>query len=104
MVVVHLGRERGALRLEIRHELPQRRRVEDRARERMRAHFARLLEHGDRQRLAALLLLELRQAQRGRHPGGAAADDEDVYFEGFTFHAHSVSRITISSRWARRSR
>ena len=90
VVVVHLGRERRALLLEVRHELAQRRRVEDGARERMRADFARLLEHGDRQRLAALLFLELRQAQRGRHPGGAAADDQDVDFEGFTIHAHSA--------------
>ena len=49
----------------------------------MRADLARLLEHRDRERLAALLLLELRQPQRSRHPGGAAADDQDVDFEGF---------------------
>ena len=52
--------------------------------EHVRAGLARLLEHGNRERLAALLLLQLRQPQRGRHPGGAAADDQDVDFEGFT--------------------
>ncbi len=80
VVVVHFRRERRALLLEVRHELPQRRRIEHRARERMRADLARLLEHRDGERLAALLLLELRQTQRSRHPGGAAADDEDVDF------------------------
>ena len=44
----------------------------------MRADLARLLEHRDRKRLAALLLLELRQAKRSRHPGGPAADNQNV--------------------------
>ena len=48
----------------------------------MRAGLARLLEHGDRERLAAFLLLQLREPQRRRHPGGPAADDQHVDFEG----------------------
>ena len=78
--------------LEVRHELAQRRRIEHRAGQRVRADFARLLEHGDRERLAALLLLELGEPQRSRHPGGAAADDQDVDFEGF-------SRVISVPQW-----
>ena len=40
MVVVDLRGERRALLFEVGHELAESRRVEDRARERMRAHFA----------------------------------------------------------------
>ena len=42
----------------------QRRRIEQRARELVRAGLARLFDDGDRERLAALGLLQLRQAQR----------------------------------------
>ena len=62
-----------------------------RARQHVRAGLARLLEHRDRQRLAALLLLQLRQPQRGRQPGGAAADDQDVDFEGLARHVGHVT-------------
>ena len=86
MIVVHLGRERRPLLLEVRNELAERRRIEHRPGEHVRARFARFLEDGDRERLAALLLLQLRQPQRRRHPGGAAADDQDVDFEGFALH------------------
>ena len=74
------------MRLEVGDELAQRRRIEHRARQHVRAGLARLLEHGDRQRLAALRLLQLRQAQRRRQPGRAAADDQDVDVEGLAFH------------------
>ena len=98
MIVVHFGGERRALLLEVRHELAQRRRVEHRAGQRVRAGLARLLEDGNRERLAALLLLQLRQPQRGRHPGGAAADDQDVDFEGFAVHQLSASSFQLPAR------
>src|SRR6185295_16079003 len=48
-----------------------------------RALLARLLEDGDRQRVAAFLLLELRQAKRRRESGWTPADDQDVDFQRF---------------------
>ena len=50
----------------------------------MRARLARLVEHGDRQRLAATVFLQLREPQRRGHAGRAAADDQDIEFERFT--------------------
>ena len=47
-------RERRALGLKVGNELAERRRIEHRARQDVRASLARLLEHGNRQRLAAL--------------------------------------------------
>jgi hypothetical protein len=44
----------------------------------MRRRLSRFFEHSDGQRLAALLLLQLRQPQGRRHAGRPAADDEDV--------------------------
>jgi hypothetical protein len=67
----------------------------------MLARFRRLLDHGDRKRLAALFLLQLRETQRGRHPGGTAADDQDVNFEGLSIHSAPYYGITTSSRRAR---
>ncbi len=52
----------------------------------MRAGLARLVDHGHGQRLAAVGRLELRQTQGRRQAGRAAADDQDVYVEGFAFH------------------
>ena len=47
----------------------------------VRARLARLVEHGDGQRLAAVLSLQLGQPKRRRHSGRPAADDEDVEVE-----------------------
>ena len=58
-VLVHGRRERRALRLEVRNELPQRRGIEHRARQHVRPGLACLLENRDRQRLAAGCLLQL---------------------------------------------
>ncbi len=52
----------------------------------MRASLARLLEHGDRQRLAAVLFLQLREPKRRGQSRGAAADDQDVDVERFALH------------------
>ena len=52
----------------------------------MRAGFARFLEHRDRQRLAASLLLQLRQPERRGQPRRPAADDQDVDFERVARH------------------
>jgi hypothetical protein len=49
--------------------------------------LARLLEHGNGQRLAPAFLLELRQPERSRHPRRPAADNEDVNVEGLTSHS-----------------
>jgi len=88
-VVMHGRGERRAFRLKIRDQLAQRRRIEHRAREHVRAWFAGLLEQRDRQRLAALFLLQLRQPQRCRHPRRSAADDQDVDVEGLALIRHS---------------
>jgi hypothetical protein len=82
----HLAAERRALGREVRDQLPQRGRIEQRPRQRMGPGLARLLDDGDGQRLATLGRLELGQAQRRRQAGRAGADDEDVYVEGLAFH------------------
>ena len=87
MIVVHLRGERRAPFLEVGDELLQRRRIEHGAGEHVRAGLPRLLQHRDRERLAALCLLQLREPQRRRHAGRAAADDQHVDFEGFAVHS-----------------
>ena len=82
-VVMHRARERRALGFEIGNQILQRAWVEHRARQHVRARLACLVEHRDRERVAAARLLQLRQPERGRHAGGAAADDEDVEVECF---------------------
>ena len=77
-------------------EILQRRRIEHGARQHVRAGLARLLEHGDGERLAALFLLELREPQRRRHPGGPAADDQDIDFEGLAL-GHATCSVRRSS-------
>jgi hypothetical protein len=57
------------------------------------ARLARLLEDRNRERLAALFLLQLRETQRRAHAGGTAADDEDVDVEGFAVYDFSNSAI-----------
>ena len=57
----------------------------------MRAGFPRLLEHRDRQRLAARAFLKLGEAKRRGHSGRSAADDEHIDFEGFAFGRPSAS-------------
>ena len=96
VIVVHLGAERRATLLEVRHQVVERPRIEHGARQHVRAGLARLLEHRDRQRLAAALLLQLCQPQRRRHARRAAADDEDVDFEGFTLHRHLIPLLSRS--------
>ena len=68
-------------------------RIEHGAREHVRAGLARLLEHRDGERLAALFLLQLREPQRRRQPGGPAADDQHIDVESLAF----VSRYLFSS-------
>jgi hypothetical protein len=62
---VNRGCERGVFRLEIRDELVERTGIQERAREHVAACFARFLEHGDRQWLAPLRLLQLGELERG---------------------------------------
>ena len=64
----------------------------------MRGWLARLLEHGNRRPAAAVLLLQLRQPQRRGHPGGAAADDEDVDVERFARHQVFATKDTKESK------
>jgi hypothetical protein len=59
----------------------------------VRASLARLLEHRNRERLAGLRLLQLREAQCRGKTGGTAADDEDVDVEGFAVYDFSNSAI-----------
>ncbi len=73
-------------------QLTEGRSIEDRARQDVRSGFARLLEHGDRQRIAAVRLLELRETKCGRQAGGAAADDQHIDFESLG-HKTSVPSL-----------
>src|SRR5688572_5727863 len=106
MVLVDLGRQRSALFLEVRDQVAQRGGVKDGAREHVRRRLARLLEDGNRQRLATLLLLDLREAKRRREPGRAAADDQNINFERLAIHgiadypfsSSAVSAGAISNR------
>ncbi len=88
VVLVHFRRQRRALGLEIRDEVAQRGRVEQGARELMPAGVAGLFDHRDRQRLPALLLVQLREAQGRGQAGRPAPDNQDVYFEGLAL-SHS---------------
>ncbi len=72
--------ERRAALLEVRDEIAEARRIEDGAGQHVRAGFAPFFKHGDRERVAALRLLQLRQPQRGREPRGTSADDQDIDF------------------------
>src|SRR5262245_34378834 len=58
----------------------------------MGAGLTGLLDDRNRQRLAALGLLELRQPQRGRQPCGTSADNQDVNFEGFSCHQRPTKK------------
>ncbi len=80
-------RDRRTLRLEVGNQLAERRRIQNRARQDMRASLACLLEHRDRER-AAVGGGALCQPERACQAGRAAADDEDVDFEGFSRSAH----------------
>ena len=67
----------------------------------MRAALARLLQHGDSQRLAASTLLPRREPDCGGEPGRAAPDNQDIDIEGFPLQTSllydSVSRAAISA-------
>src|SRR5690606_38513938 len=102
-VVRHLARQRRALGLEVGDQVAKRRGVEQRARELVRPEFPALLEHRDRERLAAVGLLQLGQLQRRRQPGRAAADDEDIDFERLAFHYAFSSSATRAGAISNRS-
>jgi hypothetical protein len=65
VVHVHVGRKRRPAFLEIGNEIGQCRRVEHGTREHVRPSLARLLEHRHRQRVAAMLFLQLCEPERG---------------------------------------
>jgi hypothetical protein len=81
-VAVDLGNERRALLLVVGNEVAQRRRIEDRARELVRAGLACFLQDRDAERRAPILL-QLRQPQRRRKTRRTAANDQDVDVEAF---------------------
>ena len=84
VVVVDRRAERRALGLEVGNQIAQRRRIEQRARQLMRAGLARLLDDGDRQRLAALAAFcSCASRSAADRPAGPAADDQDIDFERF---------------------
>jgi hypothetical protein len=45
----------------------------------------------------------LREPQRGRHPGGPAADDEDVDFEGLALGHYLFNSIIMAGTISNRS-
>ncbi len=90
VIAVNGNGEGYAFGLAVRNQLAEGRGVEDGARQRVRSGFTRLLEHGDRERIAAARLLELRETKSGRQAGGATADDQHVDFESL---AHSVGSL-----------
>jgi hypothetical protein len=93
VVVVHLRRKRRPFLFEVGNELAKGRRIENRSGEHVRSGLARFLEDGNRQRLARVLFLQLRQPQRGRHAGRSPTDNQDVNFEGFAFQNSILAAI-----------
>ena len=83
-VLAYRRRQRRAPGFEVGNEIAQAGRVEDCARQHVRAGFARFFEDGDRQRLTAGRLLKLGQSQRGRQPGRTGTDDQDINFESLS--------------------
>ena len=102
VVLTHLAFERRRRR-EVRHELGQRRRIQERARERVRADLARFFEDGNRQRIAAFPFLQLGKTKRRREAAGPPADDQHVDFELVArWHGTTLSRAL--RQWPGRSR
>ncbi len=101
-VLGHGHVQRRALFLPVGDQLRQRDRVDDRARQDVRAGLGALLEHHDRN-LLALLLRQLLQVDGGGQPRGAAADHHHVVFHRFAravlgqdfFLGHGVSSIMV---------
>jgi hypothetical protein len=87
--------------LPVRDQLRQRARLEDRAREGVRAKGRALLEHADAD-LAIMLHRQLPQADRRREPGRAGAHDHHVELHALPFHGPSARRS--DGRLARRKR
>ena len=94
--VVHFDGQRRALPSEVGDELRERRWIEHGAGQTVGADLARLLEHGNRERLSALGLLQLREPERRRHAGGPAAHDQDIDVE---LLAHG-SQLTAESSFS----
>ena len=103
VVARSLARQRRPLGLEVGDEVLERGRIEQRAGQHVRARLARLFQNGDGQRLAPLLFLELREPERGRHPGGPAADDQHVDFEGLALGHYLFSSAIIAGTISNRS-
>src|SRR5262249_4340456 len=78
LIVMNFRCERHTLRLEIGYQVRKCRRIENGARQHVRADLSCLLEDSDGERLATFLFLKLRQPESGRHPGGTPAHDEHV--------------------------
>jgi hypothetical protein len=89
VVALDRGGERRPLVLEVGDEIFQRRGIEHGPRQHVRAGFARFLEHRDRERLASFFFLQLCEPQRSRHPGGPAADNQHIDFQGLAL-AHAT--------------
>ena len=98
VVLAHLAGQGGSPGLEVRYQLRERGRIEQGARQLVRAGFSRLLDHRDRKRIAALRFLELRQPQSRRQPRRAAADDQDVYFESLSFASQAPGLRRLAPR------
>ena len=94
-VLTHCGRQRSPPLQEVRDQIAQGRGVEHSARERVGASLSRLLNHGDGEGSASLLLLQLGQPDRRGQPGRAATDDEHVDLEGLSLQ--SVQPFAIAA-------
>ena len=64
----------------------------------MRAGLARFFDDRNRQRLASLGFLQLREPQRRRQARRTAADDENIDFESLTLHWFGAAEATPSLR------
>ena len=89
VIVMNVRSEWRTALFEVGEEHLERGWIEHRAGEHVSARLARLLEHRNRQRLAARRFLELGEPKRCRHAGRSAADDEDIDFEGFAIQVSS---------------
>ena len=109
LVARDFGGDRAALLEEVGHQLADAARIHDRARESVRAHFRRLLEHGDvgfadgfawpaRGDRLVVLLDQVREVNGAGESRGTGADELHVELENFALHDDLPKRISAGGR------